>query len=266
LLIDAAFASAPRTAEPFRAWLAAALQAGAQRVGVSARGEQVRAWHERGEAADRAVLATDWAEVLAEAVVPLPAATPHVPLHWPAILQTDAGVWRAHCHWLAGGHGNLEWTADIAHRIEPDPRVVEIDTTLRRALETRAGQATVLAATADADIGGEVLGLALPLLPTHLRGAPARSIHLDAPGSLALPGVLGQPVEAEAGIAAVAAMLAAFRPDALTLGIAGVSAASLAACVQVAPLLVVPGADGLPPVDLSARLVRRGPLLVWTLS
>lgn len=261
-LMDAVFAAERPSEASFRDWLGAALRAGAERLGVSARGGAVHAWEERGGAVLRTTLQTGWLEVLHDSVVPFVDPAGDSAAEWTAVLHHEAGVWRVRCHALRGGRDNVEWVADVDAAVLPDPRTARVDADLRAGVG--AAGAVVVHAAAGPGVGDDVLGLALPLLPLQLRGPGTRSFHLAAPGQLALPGVLTRAVGEDAGLEAALGSLCPFRPDALTADVPGLDAAGVEALAAHAPLLVYRAAPRPDAPGLAVRLVLRDSQLVWT--
>jgi hypothetical protein len=247
---------------PFRAWLESALRAGSARLGVSARAGAVYAWAERGGLVERTRLQTGWLDVLHGSVVPFCEPAKDGAGDWAAIIHTDDGVWRVGCHALRGGRDSIEWVAHVEHRVEPDPRLAQVDERLRASV--RAAGGGLIRVEAGPGVGEEALGLALPLLPQQLLGPGTRTFHLAPAGALALPGVFSRPTAGAEGLHSALDALRPFVPDAISAELSVTDGADLEALARRAPLVVYHAPDAGASSGTRARLLLQGSTLLWT--
>jgi hypothetical protein len=229
-LIEAVHGPAERVG--VEALLAEALERGATAFGVSARLERALGWYRAGEVVCRA-LAPEWRAELGRLVEP--AADPGSTGRWGAVARIGGEMRMLECHAVARG-ASTEWAALPGERL-PDPALIRADPVLvQRAREAR--RTGGVAAHVTCEPGAERVAEALlALLPARLLGDGARAIHLsDRPGA-APPGTLALPLAQP--LAATAAGLEPFVPDAVTVRVEALGEGDLAALRGVAPFVAV---------------------------
>lgn len=180
-----------RSPVSLQAFIGAALEAGAERVGISARGQSAVGWYlAGGRAADRAGdgdtrvrrrLAPGWWDALDAAVQPSPserAATPGQPVaRWSATLRSGSGLLEVDARALAGD-GGLEYVFRPLASLRPVP-AVDAGTTIPDSIASelrvlgRTGVRVAFAAD-DAALAASVLSR----LPVLVWGDEVRAAHL----------------------------------------------------------------------------------------
>jgi hypothetical protein len=246
-----------------KALLAEALERGAAAFGVSARPGRAVGWYRADDVVCR-VLAPDWRDELHALVAP--AADPGTEGRWTAVARVGSEMRLLECHAVSTA-GATEWAATPGVRLAADPARVQADPALvQRARDARRPGG--LAARVECDPGAEQAAEALlTLLPARLLGDAARAIHLaDRPGA-APPGTLALPLTRP--LAAAAAGLEPFVPDAVTVSVEALDAAGLDALRRVAPFVAVLARSPSAPVPsfdcvVRLRLGEGGP--AWTLA
>lgn len=233
------------------AFLAEALERGATAFGVSARPGRAVGWYRAGVVVVRA-LAPGWRAELGRLVDP--GADPGGTGRWSATALVGGELRMLECHAVGSGE-SLEWAAVPGVGLAADSARVHADPALvQRARDAvRAGG---MAARIECDPGaGRAAEALLALLPARLLGDAVRAIHLSGRPGAAPPGTLALPLAGS--LAATAAGLEPFFPDAVTVRVDALGDGDLAALRRVAPFVAVlagsaPGQD--PRFDCVVRL------------
>jgi hypothetical protein len=260
-LIEAVHGDAARLG--VEALLAEALARGATALGVSARPGRATGWYLAGDVVSRA-LGPGWRAELAALVAPAFAAA-GAPARWSATARVGSELRMLECS--AVGSGDLlEWAAVPGERVDADPARMHADAALvRRAREARRGAG--VAARIECDPGAARAAQALlTLLPARLLGDAARALHLADRGGAVPPETLVVPVDGS--LAAAAAALQPFVPDAVTVCVDALGEDDLAALRRLAPFVaVLAGSPAGPAPEFDCvvrlRLDAGGP--AWTL-
>ncbi len=235
-------ADAPGGETGVEALMTEALERGATAFGISARPGRATGWYHAGRTVACA-LAPEWRAELHRLVSP--AMDPGAAGRWSATARMGSELRMVECHAVARGEA-LEWAAVPGARLAMDPERVHVDPALvQRVRDARrnGGMAARVACDPGAEAAAEAL---LALLPALLLGDAVRALHLaQGPGAMP-PGTLVLPVDGP--LAGMAAGLAPFHPDAVTVRVDALGDGDLAALRRLAPFVAVltrsaPGQD-----------------------
>ncbi|HYR06824.1 MAG TPA: hypothetical protein VEQ60_03570 [Longimicrobium sp.] len=254
-LIDAVHGDA--TPLGVEALLAEALARGATALGVSVRPGRATGWYLAGDLVSRA-LGPAWRAELGAVVEPAFAEVGGpvgAPARWSATARAGSELRMLECS--AVGKGDvLEWAAVPGERMDADPARMQADAALvQRAREARRGAG--LAARIECDAGAARAAEALlTLLPARVLGDAVRALHLADRTAAVPPGTLV--ILVDGPLAATAAGLQPFAPDAVTVRVDALGQDDLAALRRLAPFVAVLAGSGPGPAPAFDCVVRLG--------